>query len=157
SDGKGSVLRIGRTADATIDGRHLAAAVSAVAAVLLLLAPGASAVGSGGPATAFVPQELLDATAASPAQLFRVIVQGTPSQPVTTVGAGVEQPMTGAPAPGAWVNGAFASIGAVAAELTGEQIQLLAADPGVFAIPPDMPVRASVADPPTPLEPPVVT
>jgi serine protease AprX len=140
------VVRLGRTADATINGRHLAAAASAVAAVLLLFAPGARAVGPGAPA--FVPQELLDAAAANPAQIFRVIVQGTPSQPVTTVEAGVEQTMTNAPATGDSVTGAFSSIGAVAAELTGEQIELLSADPGVLAITPDMPLRASVTDPP---------
>jgi serine protease AprX len=135
------VVRLGRTADATINGRHLAAAASAVAAVLLLLAPGAWALGPSTPA--FVPQELLDAAAASPDQIFRVIVQGTPSQPVTTVEAGVEQTMTTAPATGDSVNGAFTSIRAVAAELTGEQIELLAADPGILAITPDMPLRAS--------------
>src|SRR3954469_23395670 len=106
-NGKGSVLRIGRTAEATINGRHLAAAASAVAAVLLLLAPGAAAVGPGAPASAFVPQELLDAAGAHPAQIYRVIVQGTPSQPVATVEAGVQQSMTAAPATGDSVNGAF--------------------------------------------------
>ena len=149
------MVRLGRTADATIYGRHLAAAASAVAAVLLLFAPGAAAVGPGGPA--FVPQELLDSAAANPDQLFRVIVQGTPSQPVTTVEAGVKESMTTAPATGDSVNGAFSSIGAVAAELSGEQIGLLASDPGIFAITPDMPLRASVTDPPTALEPPVIT
>src|SRR4051812_50090293 len=96
-NGKGSVLRIGRTAEATISGRHLAAAASAVAAVLLLLAPGAAAVGPGAPA--FVPQELLGAAAAHPDQIYRVIVQGTPSQPVATVVAGGEGPVGGRPAP----------------------------------------------------------
>jgi serine protease AprX len=149
------VVRLGRTADATINGRHLAAAASAVAAVLLLLAPGARAVGPSAPA--FVPQELLDAAAANPDQIYRVIVQGTTSQPVTTVEAGVEQTMTTAPATGDSVNDAFSSIGAVSAELTGEQIELLAADPGIFAITPDMPLRASVTDPPVAVEPPTVT
>ena len=149
------MVRLGRTADATINGRHLAAAASAVAAVLLLFAPGAAALGPAGPA--FVPQELLDAAAAHPDQIYRVIVQGTPSQPVTTVEAGVKESMTTAPATGDSVNGAFSSIPAVAAELTGEQIELLASDPGIFAITPDMPLRASVTDPPTALEPPTVT
>src|SRR5262249_61843975 len=49
------------------------------------------------------------------------------------------------------------SIGAVAAELTGQQIELLSADPGVLAITPDMPLRASVTDPPVAVEPPTVT
>src|SRR4051812_49582840 len=107
-NGKGSVLRIGRTAEATISGRHLAAAASAVAAVLLLLAPGAAAVGPGAPA--FVPQELLGAAAAHPDQIYRVIVQGTPSQPVATVVAGGEDSMGGAPARGGSLNRAGFSL-----------------------------------------------
>jgi serine protease AprX len=123
--------------------------------LFLLLAPGAVAVG--GAEAPFVPQALIDSATANPDQVFRVIVQGRPSLSVSTVEAGVEQTQVSAPAVGDGVNGSFSSINAVAAEMTGEQILLLADRTDIFAITPDMPLRASVADPPTALEPPTVT
>jgi hypothetical protein len=75
------VVRLGRTADATTDGRHPAAAVLAATVVsLLLFAPAAAAAGPAAapaPTTTFVPQELADAASAHPDQVFRVIVQGS--------------------------------------------------------------------------------
>jgi hypothetical protein len=123
--------------------------------VLLTLAPSAAAVAPPNPA--FVPQSLRDAAIASPDQVFRVIVQGGPSTTVAGVEAGVQQTLTNVPAPAGGISNAFSSIDAVAAELTGQQILDLEQSPGIFAITPDAPLRASVVDPPFALEPPTIT
>jgi hypothetical protein len=121
--------------------------------VLLTLAPaGARAAAS----TAFVPQALADAANASPDQVFRVIVQGQPSTTLASLEAGVQQTQVDSPAPQGGINNAFASIDAVAAELTGQQILDLTQTPGIFAVTPDAPLRASVVDPPVALEPPTI-
>ena len=78
-------MRFGRTTDATTYGQRFAAAALALLAMLLFLAPGAvadsgsSGHGGHGKHGAFVPPKLDDDSFASPAQVFRVIVQGNPS------------------------------------------------------------------------------
>src|SRR3954463_154475 len=123
-DGKGSVVRLGRTADATTYGRQIAAAAFAVVVMLLLLAPGAAAVGPlPAPAPAqptFVPPALAAAASANPDQVFRVIVQGRQANSFAGVKAGVQETLVAAPSTGDGVNGTYSSIHAVAAELTGE-------------------------------------
>ncbi|NUR78031.1 MAG: S8 family serine peptidase [Thermoleophilia bacterium] len=137
----------------------MAAAALAVVAMLLLFAPGATAAAGAvpPPAPAYVPQSLLDAATANPDQLFRVIVQGRPTASASGVEAPVTQALTALPATGDGVNDTFSSINAVAAELSGDQIQLLAGSSRILAITPDAALRASVLDPPVVLEPPVVT
>src|SRR5436305_5869264 len=157
---KGSVVRLGRTADATTHGRQFAAAAVAVLAMLLFFAPGATAddgTSGHGHHGAFVPTKLDDDSAASPAQVFRVIVQGDAATSLAGLKSEVESSMLASPSSGDGVRRSFTSIGAISAELSGTQIQQLADATGVGAITADVPLRASVADPPFPLEPPVVS
>jgi serine protease AprX len=121
---------------------------------LLLALPTQAAV----KAQAFLPPALGDAVSAHPSQLFRVIVQGRAALASPTVVARVQAQVAAQPTAANGISFTFLSINAVAAELTGGQILLLAQRPEVLAITPDAPLRASDAGaPPFALEPPVVT
>jgi serine protease AprX len=146
-----------------VDSRRLARArkpggVAVFGALLitaLLLALPAQADGK---AQAFLPSALGEAASAYPGQLFRVIVQGRAALASPTFVARVQAQLAAQPTAADGISFTFRSISAVAAELTGGQILLLAQRPEVLAITPDAPLRAGDAGaPPFALEPPVVT
>jgi hypothetical protein len=122
-------------------------------AVLLVLPAQAA-----GTDSAFLPSALGDAASAHPSQLFRVIVQGRGALPSPAVAARVAAQLEAQPDPASRISFSFLSIDAVAAELRGSQILMLAKRPEVLAITPDAPLRAEdAAAPPFALEPPAVT
>ncbi|HEV7639373.1 MAG TPA: S8 family serine peptidase [Gaiellaceae bacterium] len=134
-------------------GRFAVLAAPLLSAVLLALPAQAA-----GKEQAFVPQPLAEAASAHPSQLFRVIVQGRATLPSPTTVARVQAQLRAQPNPNDGISFTFVSINAVAAELTGGQILMLAKRPEVLAITADAPFRAGIGPaPPFALEPPVVT
>jgi serine protease AprX len=119
------------------------------AALLALVAPAAAA------ATPFVPQALRDAATAHPTHEFRVIVQAQPGIPVLRLRAGVRSELNdeqsgdnrGNNRSNNRIEGTFSSISALAAELTGRQILLLAERNEILAITPDAPLHSGAAEP----------
>jgi subtilase family protein len=117
--------------------------VALAAALLIVLAAPSAAAG------AFVPSPLLQAASEHPDDLFSVIVQGTPGGSSNHVAAEVQQQeQSGPPGHEDGISRRFTSLSAVAAQLTGHQIVQLAGLDGIRAITPDVPLVASLADPP---------
>ena len=90
-----------------------------------------------------VPQSLLDAAAAQPNAIFRVVVQGGRGTRSAAVGDAVTAVKTAVPASAAKLRRKFSSIDGVAATLTGKQILRLARWRGLSAITPDTTLRST--------------
>jgi serine protease AprX len=116
---------------------------SALASTLVLALPVTAAAapgrGDGGQERGFVPKGLAESAAAQPDQTFRVIVQSAGGGAEAAASA-VDGARNSGRGKAKGVLKRFASIGGVAAELTGEQIQRLAARDGIFAITEDAPM-----------------
>jgi hypothetical protein len=107
-----------------------------------VVAPGAAS------ADAFLPKSLHDAAAGHAGDTFSVIVQGTPGVSTTGVAGDVHSQERSHPGDEDGISRRFASIGSVAAELTGRQIIALSHANGIRAITPDAPLVASDVNPP---------
>jgi serine protease AprX len=112
--------------------------IPALLVVLLLVAVavGAGRVDSaaGAKRKADVPQELLDAAAASPNALFNVIVQGRRGRSSSDVAGEVRGARDDAPGRGLGLKRRFASITGTSAQLTGRQILRLAERSSIASI-----------------------
>src|SRR4051794_6925026 len=128
-------------------GRIMRRAVTA-AALLAVCWPAASAVAADG--TPYVPDTLLAAARANRDASFNVIVQGIPGRRSARVADDVATEMQAEPGPGRaiGVRRRFASIGGVAAQLTGRQIVRLSRKSWVLAITVDAPLNSTAAQPP---------
>ena len=114
-----------------------------VAVLFAVLAAPAAAAGG-----AFVPSSLLQAASEHPNDVFSVIVQGAPDLSSNHVAAQVQQQEQKGPGDENGIKRRFSSLSAVSAQLTGHQIVKLAELDGILAITPDVPLVASLADPP---------
>ena len=81
--------------------------------------------------------------AANPGAIFKVIVQGEPSDKSTAIGDDVDAVTKGDRLQGLGVTRLFLSIEGVSAELTGAQILRLASNQGIVAITEDTPVHVT--------------
>ena len=93
---------------------------------------------------AFVPQSLLDAAAARPDAVYKVVVQGEGASNSRDVAGTVAAEIGANPGRGKGLKRKFLSISGVSAELTGKQILKLATKKGILAITPDAPLRLSL-------------
>ncbi len=100
----------------------------------------AGARGASGPT---VPQSLLDAAAAQPNAMFRVVVQGGRGTRSAAVGDAVTAVKTALPASATKLRRKFSAIDGVAATLSGRQILRLAKWRGISAITPDTTLRST--------------
>jgi subtilisin family serine protease len=100
----------------------------------------AGARGASGPT---VPQSLLDAAAAQPSAMFRVVVQGGRGTRSAAVGDAVTAVKTALPASATKLRRKFSAIDGVAATLSGRQILRLAKWRGISAITPDTTLRST--------------
>jgi serine protease AprX len=110
---------------------------------LALLAPAGGRADSA--PTAFVPTALLEAAENAPGSAFRVIVQGKPGLASAGVAKDVRADVADDGGKARGVLRRFASIGGVAAEVTGAELVRLARHPNILAITRDAPVRLADA------------
>jgi serine protease AprX len=118
-----------------------AASVVALGAAVGAIAGAPTARAGGG--SAFVPQPLLDEARQHPSSLFEVIVQASgPGGSANAAGA-IRAGVAAERGTALGLKRQFATVAGASAELTGRQLVQLARMPGVTAITPDAPVRAT--------------
>ncbi len=90
---------------------------------------------------AAVPAAVLADAAARPLATFDVVVQGRPAPDRTAAARAVHGARAARPGRAAGLRRSFSVIDAATAEVTGDQLRALAADPRVKAVTPDAPIR----------------
>src|SRR5690348_8632664 len=98
-----------------------------------------------------MPDSLRTDAESAPEQIFRVIIQGRAAVPTAAVASAVSQDQQAAPASADGIGASYSAINAVSAQVTGEQLLLLAARGDILAITPDAPLRSAVGAPPVAL------
>jgi serine protease AprX len=118
--------------------------VLALVTLALAVAVASADVSNGGatPVRAFVPKALAASAAATPDEIFHVIVQRSP-RAVTRLSDAIEAARKAHPGKGTGLTRKFAAIDGVAADLTGAQLEQLADDPAVGSISDDAAVYAT--------------
>ena len=125
--------------------RLLSWAIALASTLALTLVPVLSAgtAATGDKTSPVVPQSLLDAAAAQPDALFRVVVQGGQGTRSAAVGDAVTAVRAALPSGATKLRRKFTSIDGVAATLTGKQILRLAKWRGISSITPDTTLRTT--------------
>ena len=95
------------------------------------------------PRTGFVPTSLRDRAKANPDATFQVIVQTTDTSQLDTLGTAVGDTQKKHPGKARGLKKKFKLIPTVTAEITGAQLEDLAASDGVIAVTEDEPVQAT--------------